>query len=233
VLAADVARDYPRNPTVLQHLERTYQWLSQHVDAAQPLLRRCTEVGIPLFLNVDDPKNSSEEWIWERADHILLDEYRDDVGFLRYPRNFLKAFNSLLVAAGAVTFDYGEGVDTTNNPQEDEDQLENLRTSFDRMRKNGICTDVSFICGSPPDNEPLKAHRAYLAAYTDHFEMFSGKFSGLEARVASSESPIVFEVPDYSRKCVEYALGKSSLCSHSLLLIFLDRFRVHGEGTTT
>lgn len=103
------------------------------------------------------------------------------------------------------------------------------------MRKAGTCTDVHFVCDSPND-EPLKAHRAYLAAYTDYFKVeFSGTF--YEARDASSENPIIIRVPKHSRKCVEYIIGASlpPLSSTGSLLISsdLNRFCIHDKATTT
>jgi sacsin len=205
VLATKVAQDQPRNRTLLRHLEQTYKWLNENVDSAQLFLRRHTSEAI--FLNVDDPKDIHEEWNWKRAGQILLDAEYDTAGGHQCPRTFLKPFKSLLVAAGALATDYGN-VDAVYQLQSDEDKLENLCTSFDSMRLNGICTDVSFVC-DPPDDKPLCAHRAYLAASTNHFrEMFSGTFS--EAAKASSEEPIKIDVPGYSRKCVEYILGKGS-----------------------
>lgn len=202
VLATSVAQKHSRNPSLIRHLEQTYQWLNDHAKDAQFYLQLSAADGAALFLNVDDPTNTAEEWNWKRADHILLDIY--DTGFLQCPRDFLKPFNSLLTAAGAVTIDYGKDVEPLYKRPKDEERLSSICTSFDRMRKQGVCTDVSFIC-DPPDDEPLSAHRAYLAAYTTHFnEMFSGSFT--EAGDASSNNPIIVTVQGYSRNCVESIL---------------------------
>ncbi|KXN81917.1 hypothetical protein AN958_03415 [Leucoagaricus sp. SymC.cos] len=202
VLAVRVACDHSRNSTVIQHLEKTYQWLNDNADAAAPFLRRCAEKSIPIFLNVDNPRDSAETWVWKPANDILLDSY--DTVSLQCPRNFLKSFHALLTAAGAVAIDYGTEVDATYQSPNDEDRLSNLCTAFDSMRKEGIFTDVNFICDAP-DDQPLKAHRSYLAAYSTHFrEMFSSMFG--EAGEASSEHPIVVHVQGTSRSCVEKAL---------------------------
>ncbi|KAF5349962.1 hypothetical protein D9756_009229 [Leucocoprinus leucothites] len=180
VLATDVASDHPHNSTLLQHLRQTYQWLNEHTDSAEVFLQRCTADGVPLFLNVDDPENISEKWNWKRADHVLLDE---------------RTYNRLRGSAGA-----------QQETATDKERLSNLCTSFNGMRKSRICVDVSFICEANfGGDEPLYAHRAYLAAYTEYFrEMFSGGFQ--EAGLASSQEPIAVPVPGYSRPCVKSIL---------------------------
>lgn len=208
VLATQVAEDQVHNRqchvTLLNHVKKTYEWLNDHAEDAEQYLRGCTEDGIPLFLNVDSPPERPEDWNWKRGDHILLDDY--DTGFLQSPRDFIKPFHLLLVAAGAVDIDYGQITGTSPERPTDENRLANLCTSFDQMRKDGICTDVNFIC-DPPDDKPVHAHRAYLAAYNAHFKkMFSGSFR--EAGDASEANPIRVRVEEFSRRCVEQVLGR-------------------------
>lgn len=204
VLATKVAAEHARNPTLLDHLNQTYKWLNENVDDAESSLMKCTRKGIPLFLNVDDPTNIQENWEWKPANHILLDDY--DTGFLQCPRDFIKPFRSLLVAAGAVSIDYGEER-LQKASAEEENQL-NFLEQFNRMRHDGICTDVCFTFDS--DEEPLRAHRAYLAAYATHFrDMFSG--FGIEAGIASAEEPVTIPIKGFSRPSMECLLGKRPL----------------------
>jgi hypothetical protein len=190
--------------TLSQHIKETYEWLNKNADLARPFLEQCTKNRIPLCLNVNDPTNVAEEWNWKTADHILLDDY--DTRFLQCPRNFIRPFKSFLTAAGAVAIDYGKEV--TRTPQKDEDRLSNLSASFERMRRDGVCTDVMFTFESAIE-EPLYAHRAYLAACSDYFRhMFLGNF--YEAGDASSKNPIIIRlVSDFSRRCLEHVLGRS------------------------
>lgn len=196
-----MASTHPRNPTLLDHLKKTYKWLNDHAQDAEQFLRQCTDDGIPLFLNVDDP--TKEEWNWKKGDHILVDEYdKYDTGHLECPRDFLKAFRSLLVAAGAITIDYGAGIErqepTTVN------YAIHHNATLNQMRRDRICTDISFVC-DPPDGEPVFAHRACLAACSSYFRiMFSGSFLEADSRHIAQPFPI----PDSSRCCIEYVLGK-------------------------
>ncbi|KAF9446298.1 hypothetical protein P691DRAFT_733572 [Macrolepiota fuliginosa MF-IS2] len=206
VLATRVAKEEVRNvkchATLLDHLKQTYTFLNNYAEDAKQHLIQCTENGIPLFLNVDIAPKRPGDWNWKRANCILLDDY--DTGFLECPRDFIKPFRPLLVAAGAVSIDYGQEVGALPKQPTSEDLLTNLRSRFNRMRREGICTDVNFVCDSP-DDTPLCAHRAYLAAYTNYFEgMFSGSFR--EAGDASKDNPILVRVEKYSRRCVEHVL---------------------------
>lgn len=223
MLASRVALSHPRDPIVLNHLKQTYKWLNDHAQEAQQFLRQ--KGAISLFLNVDDPANGAEEWNWKRAKHILLDSY--DTKHLQCPRDFLKNYHSLLVAAGAVTIDHGPDMESRYEQPMSEESLTNLSESFNQMRKNRICTDVSFICSSPGD-EPLYAHRGYLAAYSSYFRgMFSGSFR--EAGDASHMNPIPVHVPGFSRRCVEYVLGQSDSPSS----IYLPTHQISQQITHT
>ncbi|KAF9446297.1 hypothetical protein P691DRAFT_776972 [Macrolepiota fuliginosa MF-IS2] len=207
VLATRVAEDQIDNvnchATLLDHLKQTYTWLNDHAEDAEQYLRQCTDDGIPLFLNVNTVPEGPNDWNWKRADRILLDDY--DTGSLEFPRDFIKSFHSLLVVAGAVNINYGQEAEVSSEQSTSEDLLTNLRTSFDQMRNDRTCTDVTFIC-DPPAGTPLYAHRAYLAAYSTYFrDMFSGSFS--EAGNASQAKPIRVRVQKYSRRCVENVLN--------------------------
>ncbi len=196
-----MALDHPKDRILLDHLKQTYKWLNDHTQEAQRFLLQRSNIS--LFLNIDDPTNDAEDWNWKKAKHILLDNY--DTHHLQCPRDFLKNFHPLLVAAGAVTIDHGPDLKPQHEQSTSDDCLADLSESFDQMRKKGICTDVSFVCSSP-DDEPLSAHRGYLAAYSSFFmEMFSGSFR--EAGDASHANPILVDVPGFSRRCVEYVLG--------------------------
>ncbi|KAF9446296.1 hypothetical protein P691DRAFT_673937 [Macrolepiota fuliginosa MF-IS2] len=211
VLATKVARDFDQvgscRIVLLEHLEETYRWLNGHAKEAERHLRRYSDLA--LFLNDGfPPSENAREWNWKKADNILLDEY--DTGYLQCPRGFISSFRALLTAAGAVTIKHGEPEVEFDLPEqqitvdEPDRVFDGICVAFDQMRKDGICTDVSFVCDSP-DNEPLRAHRAYLAAYSAHFrEMFKPGFS--EAGKASDAEPIVVPVPAFSRRCVEYLL---------------------------
>ncbi|KXN87239.1 Sacsin [Leucoagaricus sp. SymC.cos] len=137
VLAVHVARDHPHNPTLIQHLEKTYRWLNDHAESAAPYLRQLTEKSIRIFLNVNNPRDATETWVWKPAKGIILDT--EDTPPLQCPRNFLKPFTALLTAAETVVIK-NKG-DMTYQPLKDEDRLSNLCTVFDSMRKEGIYTD--------------------------------------------------------------------------------------------
>ncbi len=199
---ADAASDHPRNPTLLDHLRQTYTWLNDHIHDAEQFLRQCTEDGDPLFLNVDDP-GDAEEWTWKRGDHILLDE--DDTGYLEYPRDFIKPFRPLLIAAGAVIIKHGTGIESSEQEPSADGHPIHLGTRLNQMRRDRICTDVSFTC-DPLDGEPVFAHRACLAACNSHFRnMFSGAY------LESNQGPLAqsIQVPGFSRRCIEGVLGES------------------------
>lgn len=194
--------DRPKDLIVLDHIKQTYQWLNGHAEEAQHFLRQKEDIA--LFLNIEDPASDTEDWIWKKAIHILLDTY--DTGPLQYPRAFLTGFRPLLTAAGAVTIDYGPNIGIQRDQPTNEDRFLRLSGSFDQMRKHRMCTDVGFVCSSL-DDEPLYAHRGYLAASTSYFkELFTGTFP--EAGDASHTNPILVHVPGFSRRCVESVLGQ-------------------------
>ncbi len=191
----------PKDPRVLENIKQTYQWLNDHTEEAQHFLRLKEDTA--LFLNIEDPTSDAQDWIWKKAVNILLDNY--DTGPLQYPREFLAKFRPLLAAAGAVTIDYGQDIETRREHATYEDPLLKLASSFNQMRKDRICTDVGFVCPSP-DDEPLYAHSGYLAAYSSYFKgVFSGSFP--EAQDASHMNPVLVNVSGFSRHCVEYVLG--------------------------
>lgn len=214
VLVTKVAREQANVTScrvpLLDHLQQTYEWLDNHSEESKYYLSRCS--GMALFLNDDVPPDNATDWNWKRADHILLDNY--DTGYLQCPRDFIKSFRRLLIAAGAVTIKYEHevGIEVPEQQPASDDRLSNgLCVTFDEMRKTEICTDVSFVCDFP-NNDSLRAHRAYLAAYSSYFRvMFSEGFR--EAGKASDKEPIVIEVPGFSRRCVGCILGMSNVSS--------------------
>lgn len=188
---------------LLSHLEQTYSWLNKHTDEAQPFLQKCNADKVALFLNTEVPHMTlMEDWSWKRAEHILLSSDTDRE-YLQYPRVFIKSFQNLLVAGGAVTIDYGKEIKPTVELSTDKDRHMDLYSNLNCMRRNGICIDVNFSFDST-DDRPLLAHRTYLAAYSSYFmKLFSEPETG-EMKVC-----VIHVDQSYSRRCVELLLGRS------------------------
>ncbi|KAJ3574308.1 hypothetical protein NP233_g1854 [Leucocoprinus birnbaumii] len=176
VLATKVALevDHTCRSTVLDHLEQTYEWLNKHADDAKPFLEKCKTEGPAIFLNAEKPQiTPMDKWTWKRADHIILNS-EFDREYLQFPRAFIKPFQPLLIAAGAITIDYGTEEKQTVELPENEDRYSDLCGRLNRMRRNGICVDTSFTFDPTLNEKPLNAHRTYLAAYSPYFmKLFS------------------------------------------------------------
>jgi len=185
----------------LDQLEQTYTWLDQHTDEAKPFLQKCSVDEVALFLNTEVPHMTPMgDWSWKMAEHILLNSDIDR-GYLQYPRVFIKPFQCLLVAGGAVTIDYGKEIESTVVLATEEDRQMGLYSNLNRMRRNGICIDINFSFNSV-DDQPLVAHRTYLAAYSSFFmKLFS-----------DPQVTVIHMDESYSRRCVELLLGKSDMC---------------------
>ena len=181
-------------------------WLDQHTDEAKPFLQKCGADEVALFLNTEVPHMTpTRDWSWKRAEHILLNSDIDR-GYLQYPRVFIKPFQYLLVAGGAVTIDYGKDVESTVVLATDEDRQTDLYSNLNRMRRNEICIDVNFSFSSIND-QPLLAHRTYLAAYSPYFmKLFS------DPEMADTKITVIHVDESYSRRCVEFLLGKTNVC---------------------
>ena len=208
VLVTQVVRalDLSCRSIFLDHLEQTYMWLDQHTKAAEPFLQKCSVNEVTLFLNTEKPHMTpTGDWSWKRAEHILLNSDIDR-GYLQYPRVFIKPFQNLLVAGGAVTIDYGKDIESTVALATDEDRQMDLYSNLNRMRRNGICIDVNFSF-SLIDDQPLLAHRTYLAAYSPYFMKF---FSDPE--MGDTRVTVIHVDELYSRRCVEFLLGKTDEC---------------------
>lgn len=202
MLATKVAQDCDKScrVTLLDHLEQTYQWLNKHSNEAEPFLRRCTADTIALFLNVDSPPEEMRTWNWKSANEIVLND--TDSGPFQHPRGFIKPYRHLLEAAGAEAINHGEMKAPLAMPRV-EDGMSSMRMTLDKMRKNGVCTDMCFTFASPGE-KPLPAHRTYLAMYSPHF---LGLFS-----VSSGATKIPVT---HSRRCVEHLLGKFDFLTHT------------------
>ncbi|KAF5350096.1 hypothetical protein D9756_009164 [Leucocoprinus leucothites] len=184
-LATRVAPDVDQScrSILLDHLEQTYEWLNKHADDAKPFLQKCKTEEHALFLNTEVPHlTPMGNWNWKRAEHILLNS-ESDREYLQYPRVFIKSFRPLLVAAGAVSIDYGKEVKPSVEETTNEVRHLNLYSTLDRMRRKQICIDVNLCFESAPD-KPLHAHRTCLAAYSPYFMKLFSKPETMETRVS-------------------------------------------------
>ncbi|KXN83781.1 Sacsin [Leucoagaricus sp. SymC.cos] len=201
-LATKVAyeKDKSCQTILIDHLEQTYEWLNKNAKAAEPFLQKCKADQFALFLNTEVPQlTPMEAWNWKRAEHILLNS-EFDREYLQYPRVFIKPYRSLLSAAGAVSMDHGQEIKRSVELPANEDRYTSLCSTLNRMRRNGICTDVEFTFKSS-DKKPLHAHRTYLAAYSNYFmQLFS------KPDLTKTKSTTIAVDRAYSRRCVELLL---------------------------
>lgn len=173
-MASRVSQDHPKSGSVLSDIRATYEWLNQpdNANAASTYLQRRKHES--LFLNVDDPQ--SDDWEWRPAEALVAGLHFDGGGLISL-RNFLGPFTHLLQAAGANSL----ADPTYQRPQQKDDKLASLRTTFNSMREEGELTDMMLmplgltktaIIGE--DVCKLRFHRVFMAAAVPHLRsMFS------------------------------------------------------------
>lgn len=186
---------------VLHDLEESYRFLNDNTVTGISTLSLIGNESF--FLNVDNP--DSEGWRWDKADQLVF-ERQDIDADIRHVRRFLLPFEKLLRAAGAIQVHYPQypSSQDIDNP---DTKLQIFRSGFQRLRESRELTDVIFIASDKgPDDEPLAAHRSFLAVCSEYFyDRFSGGFK--EGGPASPENPIQCDVLDHSVDCVRSVLG--------------------------
>ena len=194
-----IADDHPNDRNVLSDLIDTYRWLASHKEACQAMLLDCQEE--PLFLNVDDTKS---QWKFSPAQQILFNGH--DEGHWQSARLFLLQFKDLLLSVGSKEIKQVVLPPLELSPAEE--VLVKLRSALNKQRLEGTLTDVELLSS---DDVSFHAHRAILAASTQHFEaMFGHDWREHEGQVQTEESADV----------LKHALGKplplvSILCEPS------------------
>jgi hypothetical protein len=154
---------------------------------------------IPLFLNVDDPEQTGSSWVWHSADRLYFN-IADLPGYWGV-RKFLMPFQGLLRVAGVNEVRDQIAPDLPISSADA--QLTRMRTKFDKMRRDGILTDVKFKTDA---GEEFAAHRAFLATTSEHFwDMFCGSFG--ESGAATADNPKVVPVTERPSECVKFIIG--------------------------
>lgn len=196
-MAIEVAPEFPANQDLLSDIKDTYQWLLNHIcdeGFGDELLQY---QGDRLFLNVDDPEK--EEWVWRSADELCfnIDDMPDSNCW--NVRKFLEPFEALLRLAEV------EAVEAPSIPALPAKSLEiqyiAMRKAFDEMRIKGQLTDVKFVA---EDGEESFAHRAFLAATTEHFQSSFCGYSR-ESGPATVAEPVILNL-EYSGQAIKCAL---------------------------
>ncbi|KIK66157.1 hypothetical protein GYMLUDRAFT_219036 [Collybiopsis luxurians FD-317 M1] len=164
VLAIQVSRDHAHDPSLICHLNATYDWLQDNRSAAETVLRG--HQNEPIFLNVADIDDPLEPWEWRSASQLVLNLAYDSGRFYTI-QPFLHAFKDLLLATGA-----RKRVDVTY-----EDEAVFGDEDFERLRASGKLLDIELRPDpehleedESPNRLRLKAHAAYLAAHVPHIE---------------------------------------------------------------
>ncbi|KAG8870385.1 hypothetical protein FRB97_009805, partial [Tulasnella sp. 331] len=183
VLTAEVAPKFPSDPSLLDDLTETYNWLLDHIeDAGMFLEQRETSL---LWLNVNDPRDGVTTWTWRSGRQLIFNLGFDDPEGDHYGVNiFLLRYKDLLMAAGA-----DEQTQLTIPAFEHEMRHdERLCRGWESLRQNDLLTDIQFEV----NGEIIKAHQELLIAAIPHFrDALVGPFHGGE-RGISTESPMVF-----------------------------------------
>jgi hypothetical protein len=170
---------------LLHDLIATYDWLSQRIGEATPHLRgQRTNL---LWLNVDDPRSSPEEWTWRSASQLVFDLRYDSERHYDV-KAFLGPYKELLLAAGAHEQGRLMIPGLEDAPEITHPQL--LISGWESLRQNGLLLDIEF----PVGDLTIKAHKGVLAATIDHFrDVLTNGFA--EGSRAQSELSMVFPVP--------------------------------------
>lgn len=196
---------------LINDLLETYKYLDENMAllgqnaslAAEIVLQLRNE---PLLLNVDD---QDDPLIWLKGGSLAFD-CDEGEGSIFKVRKLLFPFNKLLEAAGVLRVHHPKYTPRHDALESDSTKLQALRSGFDDIRRTNTLTDVEFITAVTNDdlnNEPLLAHRCFLAACSDYFKvLFAGDFKDSCKQV---------EVSRYSRKCIQLVLGTNFLPLHT------------------
>ena len=175
-----IANERPNDPNVLSDLTETYKWLSSECDRCQALLLSLQDEH--LFLNVDD---TSAAWRFSSAERILFNGYDEDNW--QSARTFLFQFKALLLNVGAKEIKQVARPPLQLSPADQ--VLVKLRTALNKQRLEGHLTDIVLLSS---DEASFTAHRAILAASSQHFErMFGHNWSEKTGPVRTQESSAV------------------------------------------
>lgn len=212
-MATEVAPEYPANEDLLSDIKDTYQWLLDHKGDEGLGDELLQYQGDQLFLNVDDP--DTEEWNWRSADELCfnIDDLPDSNCW--NVRKFLEPFEALLRLAEV------EAVEApsipTLPPTSLETQFTAMRNAFNEMRIGGKLTDVQFVA---EDGRESFAHRAFLAATSEHFQSsFCGRFR--DSGPATAAEPLVIQSLEYSGEAIACTIGElidHHMCTKDRLL---------------
>jgi sacsin len=198
----------PQRQILLNDLREVYHYFIDNLD----LLRENEELAQTilfalrdeqLFLNIDE---EGDQLNWVQGSSLAFDcNVRE--GSIQDVRKFLRPFEKILVAAGALRVQHPSYTPERNTQQSESEKLQNIWSSFDQLRKEKAYIDVEFIAHATddPNPEPLFAHRVFLAASSDYFkDYFRGDF--MESRSASQGGLHTLQV-EFSWQCVRSFLG--------------------------
>jgi sacsin len=158
-----------------------------------------------LFLNIDE---EGDQLNWVQGSSLAFDcNIRE--GSIQDVRKFLRPFEKILVAAGALKVHHPGYSSERDTQPSDSDKVQNIWSNFNQLRKEKAFIDVEFIAhvnlNDVPDPEPLFAHRVFLAASSEYFnDCFRGDF--VESRNVSPDGLHTLKV-EYSWRCVRSFLG--------------------------
>jgi sacsin len=189
---------------LLHDVKKVYQYfadnlkvLKENGELAEEVL--CKLRNEPLFLNIN---NEEETLNWVQGSSLIIDCH-DHEGSMQGVRAFLRPFEEILIAAGAVKVQHPTFVSENATQPSTES---GLWSSFDRLRRERLLTDVIFIVEPTealPNPEPLIAHRAFLAVASEGFKDFFCQ----KSQDACPGCPLPVPIP-YSWECVRLFLGE-------------------------
>lgn len=193
---------------LLNDLKEVYQYfitnldlLLQNEELAQTTLFALRDEQ--LFLNIDD---EGDQLNWVRGGSLAFDcNVRE--GPIQDVRKFLRPFETILIAAGALKVKHPSyNPEHVSTQQSESVKLQNIWSSFDQLRKEKAFTDVEFVVDDVSNREPLLAHRVFLAASSDYFKgYFRGDF--IESGKLCPDGLHTLKV-EYSLQCVRSFLGE-------------------------
>ncbi|KAH9474330.1 Sacsin [Psilocybe cubensis] len=168
ILALRIAPHHNNDASLIDDLAATYTWLNAHIDDAKEYLLECR--NMPLYLNVNDPRNDTWDNAWSRGTEMVLGLHYDTARLKRVGQ-FLDRYNNLLDASGCITMK-ALNLIMAAPTQNVRNVTQDLRNTFNEMRKAAELTDVALIPTAtessatvPAKDDPeLRAHYSFLAA---------------------------------------------------------------------
>ncbi|KAF5313831.1 hypothetical protein D9619_013016 [Psilocybe cf. subviscida] len=224
---------------LVHDLKETYAYLSRHLSATEDVdaLRQIRDEKVFLNADSDDPSTLSMDWQWESADSLVFEIAETEEAYARPVHRFLHPYERLLQLFGVLRVYYPRYVGPAVSHSE-VTKLQSVRAEFNRMRQEGILTDVIFVTGQDETSDQegqgheVVAHRAFLAASSTHFaEQFKPGFQ--EGRAASFTDPVHVPMVEHSRACVELVLdfvytGEYTMAHEAAVEDLLDILRLSG-----